>query len=50
MIGIQPSEFWQMSLSEIYSAIKGFREFNTVDSQEPLSKTELDNLMELYPD
>ena len=50
MIGMQPSEFWNSSLFEIHTAIKGFREFHAAEPDAPLSRDELDNLMELYPD
>lgn len=50
IIGIQPSEFWNMSLKELLLAIDGFTEFNTTKKDKPLSKDELNKLMELYPD
>ena len=49
MVGMQPSEFWNSSIHEIHCAIEGFKEFNGT-SHDPLTKSELDNLMELYPD
>ena len=48
MIGMQPSEFWNSSVCEINNAIEGFTEFHTSEPEQPLSKDELDNLMELY--
>lgn len=50
MIGMSPNDFWQSSPKEIYRAIDGFMEFNSSDQQQPMSRNELDNLMELYPD
>jgi len=50
MIGIQPDSFWDMSPREIYLAIDGFKEFNGAQSDKPLSKNELEELMELHPD
>lgn len=51
MIGISISEFWDLSLIEIYNAIEGFKEFNSTEANiDPLTKTELTELMELYPD
>ena len=51
MIGLPPSEFWNMSPVEVYSAISGFSEFNTAgDKEEPMRRNELERLMELYPD
>jgi len=50
MIGISPKEFWDSSISEITFAIKGFSEFNGNGQDKPMSKDELENLMELNPD
>ena len=50
MIGLQPSEFWQMSVIEIHLAIEGFTEFNGAEKEKPMTNEELENLMELYPD
>ena len=52
MIGIQPSEFWNMSPVEIYSAITGFKEFNGGEDEpsKTMTKSELAELMELHPD
>ena len=50
MIGMQPTEFWNASPNEVYAAIEGFREFNTSNNEKPMSKTELEKLMELHPD
>jgi|TARA_B110000967_G_C18879745_1_gene560335 hypothetical protein len=50
MIGLSPKEFWDSSISEITFAIKGFSEFNGSGKDKPMSKDELENLMELNPD
>jgi len=51
MIGLAPSEFWEMSPREVYAAIAGFGEFNgSSEEQQPLGRGELERLMELYPD
>jgi len=50
MIGIQPNDFWQMSLQEIYLAIAGFKEFNGVQDKASMTTDELETLMELHPD
>tara|TARA_R100001369_G_C3212974_1_gene148384 strand:- start:48 stop:203 length:156 start_codon:yes stop_codon:yes gene_type:complete len=50
MIGISPALFWDMSITEITLAIKGFSEFNGGNKDTPMSKDELDELMELNPD
>ena len=46
----RPESFWNMSMIELFSAIEGFKEFNTDQSKKPLSKDELMDLMERYPD
>jgi len=43
-------DFWDSSVSEITFAIKGFSEFNGGKKERPMSREELDNLMELNPD
>lgn len=50
MMGMQPTEFWNSSPQEIYIAMEGFREFNTSNNTKPMTSSELDELMELYPD
>lgn len=50
MIGMQPSEFWNLSIPEIHLAIDGFIEFNGGEKETPMQKDELKELMELYPD
>jgi|TARA_R110001599_G_scaffold111506_1_gene275748 hypothetical protein len=50
MIGMNPADFWDCSIIEITYAVKGFSEFNGGKKDKPMSKDELDNLMELNPD
>jgi hypothetical protein len=50
MIGIQPEQFWRMSPIEINLAIAGFKEFNGVKENRPLTTDELKEIMELHPD
>lgn len=50
MVGIQPSEFWNMSVNEIYIVIQGFAEYNNGKSSSPMDKEDLDKLMEMFPD
>ena len=50
MVGIPPSEYWNMGLPELYAAIDGFMEFNGAKDDAPLGKDELKEMMELYPD
>ena len=50
IIGMRPTDFWNSSPIEIYKAIEGFVEFNIGKNNDPMSRDELDYLMELYPD
>lgn len=50
MMGMQPSEFWNLSPREMWEAIKGFKQFHATTKDEPMTNEELENLMELYPD
>jgi|TARA_B100000131_G_C18037967_1_gene581201 hypothetical protein len=50
MIGWQPSEFWNASTQEVWSAIDGFAEFNGDGKEKPMDRDELEEMMELYPD
>lgn len=51
VIGLSPDQFWSMSFTELYSVIDAYNEYNTPKGkQSPLSKSELDELMERYPD
>jgi len=50
MIGLDPKTFWDMSPQEIYIVIEGFMEFNGQEQKQPMTRNELKDLMELYPD
>ena len=50
MMGVSPMEFWEMTPIEIYMGIAGFKEFHTSESTVPMTKGELENMMELNPD
>jgi len=50
MIGIQPDQFWNMSVNEIYIVIQGFKEYNNGKSSDPMDRDDLDKLMEMFPD
>lgn len=50
MMGMSPSNFWQSSPKEVYMAIDGFIEFNGGQKETPMTKDDLHDLMELYPD
>ena len=47
---MQPTEFWNCSLIEVYNAIDGFGEFNGATQEAPMDKNELSDLMEMFPD
>lgn len=49
-MGIPPKEFWDMGLKELYLAIEGYAEVNSDGSDTPMSRDDLGDLMELYPD
>tara|TARA_R100000773_G_C4192319_1_gene97785 strand:+ start:625 stop:795 length:171 start_codon:yes stop_codon:yes gene_type:complete len=50
MLHIPPDIFWNMSMTELNTSIDGFLEFSGNAKKQGMSKDELDNLMELYPD
>lgn len=43
-------EFWNLSLTEFLLAVEGFAEFHSGGKPPPLTKNELNELMERYPD
>lgn len=47
---MQPDVFWKCSFAEFYSAIEGFKDFHGADKDKPMTKDELEDLKELYPD
>ncbi len=47
---MRPVDFWDLSCIELWEALKGFKQFHSAESEKPMSKDELDDLMELYPD
>lgn len=49
-MGLSPTAFWDMSLYEFYQASEGFAEFHSGGQPKPLTRNELDDLMEKYPD
>ena len=51
MMGIPPTEFWNMGMPELMLAIDGFSEFNgNNNSDKPLRRDELQDMMERFPD
>ena len=49
-MGISPDVFWEMGFEEFYLATQGFAEFHSGGKPPPLTRNELDDLMERYPD
>jgi hypothetical protein len=47
---MRPDDFWNMSIKEFYLAIEGFSDFHSGGKPPPLTKSEVDDLMERYPD
>lgn len=47
---MRPDDFWHMSLQEFFLASEGFSDFHSGGKPPPLGKSELDDLMERYPD
>ena len=45
-----PEEFWGLTMIEFASACDGFRRFHSGESSTPMTKDELQDLMERYPD
>ena len=50
MMGIPPNQFWDISPVEVNLAVAGFKEFHGGKTTEPMTKGELEELMELHPD
>ncbi len=49
-MGMSGDAFWSMSLLEWNDALAGFAESKGSSADEPFTRDELDDLMELYPD
>lgn len=49
-MAMPPHIFWDMSFPEFYAAITGFTEFHSDGTPPPMTKDELEDLMERYPD
>ena len=45
-----PDEFWNMTMMEFSCACEGFGKFHSNQSNAPMTKEELNDLMERYPD
>jgi uncharacterized phage protein (TIGR02216 family) len=49
-MNLRPNDFWNMSFQEFYMAVDGFAEFHSGGKPPPLSRGELEDMMERYPD
>lgn len=49
-MGIRPDDFWNMSFDEFYLAVDGFAEFHGAEEKQGMTKDDLKDLMERYPD
>ena len=49
-MGLSQEVYRNMSLNEFYSALEGFKNFHSGSADEPMSRDELEELMERYPD
>tara|TARA_Y100000114_G_scaffold157089_1_gene187026 strand:- start:2604 stop:2801 length:198 start_codon:yes stop_codon:yes gene_type:complete len=49
-IRLDPDVFWNMSFSEFYATLVGFQEFHSGSQPSPLSRAEMEDLMERFPD
>ena len=50
VLRMTPDEFWSLTMVEIVQACEGFSKFNGGQSDTPMTKEELQDLMERYPD
>jgi hypothetical protein len=51
MMLMRPVDFWNLSPQELYAALRGFKKFHsTSESNEPISRSKLEEMMELNPD
>ena len=50
VLRMTPEEFWNMTMIEFCSACDGFASFNGADRNAPMTRDELQDLMERYPD
>lgn len=49
-MNMSASEFWNLSICELVSGLRGFSDFHSGGKPEALNKDELEDLMERYPD
>lgn len=51
VLQLAPDAFWSMSLTEMYAACDGLNAYNSGGKDSgPMTRSELQELMELYPD
>ena len=52
VLHLAPRDFWDMTLTEFYAACEGLNQFHGGGSEKngPMLRSELEELMELYPD
>lgn len=50
VLQMTPDQFWNMTMIEYSCAVEGFSSFHASSSDTPLTKDELQDLMERYPD
>ena len=50
ILQLTPETFWNMTMIEFNSACEGFSKFHSSSSDTPMTKDEMEDLMERYPD
>lgn len=50
MMGLAPRDFWATSFREWLAAMEGFRELHGGAGTEPMTRAQLEDLMNRYPD
>jgi len=45
-----PEQFWNLTMIEFSCAVEGFSSFHASQSETPLTRDELQDMMERYPD
>ena len=50
VLRMTPDEFWNCTMREFISACEGFSKFNGAKQNAPMTRDELEDLMERYPD
>lgn len=50
ILQLTPEIFWNMTMIEFTSACEGFAKFHTSEPDTPMTRDEMQDLMERYPD